>query len=37
MLISLRWLGRHIDLAGLDPKQIALDLTLSTAEVESVT
>src|SRR3954463_4882969 len=36
MLISLRWLGRHIDLSGLEPKQIALDLTLSTAEVESV-
>jgi phenylalanyl-tRNA synthetase beta chain len=36
MLISLRWLGRHIDLSGLDPKQIALDLTLSTAEVEGV-
>jgi phenylalanyl-tRNA synthetase beta chain len=36
MLISLRWLGRHIDLSGLDPKQIALDLTISTAEVEGV-
>lgn len=36
MLISLRWLGRHIDLSGLEPKQIALDLTLATAEVESV-
>src|SRR6187551_1498176 len=36
MLISLRWLGRHIDLSGLEPRQIALDLTLSTAEVESV-
>jgi phenylalanyl-tRNA synthetase beta chain len=36
MLISLRWLGRHIDLAGLEPQQIALDLTLATAEVESV-
>ncbi|MEO8184610.1 MAG: phenylalanine--tRNA ligase subunit beta [Deltaproteobacteria bacterium] len=36
MLISLRWLGRHIDLGGLEPKQIALDLTLSTAEVEGV-
>jgi phenylalanyl-tRNA synthetase beta chain len=36
MLISLRWLGRHIDLSGLEPQQIALDLTLSTAEVESV-
>ena len=36
MLISLRWLGRHIDTSGLSPQQIALDLTLSTAEVESV-
>src|SRR5262245_54676938 len=36
MQISLRWLGRHIDLSGLDPKQIALDLTLATAEVEKV-
>lgn len=36
MLISLRWLGRHIDLSGLRPEQIALDLTLSTAEVEGV-
>ncbi|HEX2733040.1 MAG TPA: phenylalanine--tRNA ligase subunit beta [Polyangiaceae bacterium] len=36
MLISYRWLGRHIDLADLSPTQIANDLTLSTAEVESV-
>ncbi len=36
MQISLRWLGRHIDLSGLDPRQIALDLTLATAEVEAV-
>jgi phenylalanyl-tRNA synthetase beta chain len=36
MLISLKWLGRHIDLSGLDPRQIASDLTLSTAEVEGV-
>jgi phenylalanyl-tRNA synthetase beta chain len=36
MLISLRWLGRHIDLSGLSPEQIAGDLTLSTAEVEAV-
>src|SRR5215204_3514886 len=36
MLISLRWLGRHIDTSGLSPQQIALDLTLTTAEVESV-
>lgn len=36
MLISLKWLGRHVDLSGLSPQQIASDLTLSTAEVESV-
>jgi phenylalanyl-tRNA synthetase beta chain len=36
MLISLKWLGRHIDLSGLAPKQIANDLTLSTAEVEGI-
>lgn len=36
MLISLRWLARHIDLSGLGPEQIAGDLTLSTAEVEAV-
>jgi phenylalanyl-tRNA synthetase beta chain len=36
MLISLKWLGRHIDTSGLSPQQIANDLTLSTAEVESV-
>ncbi len=36
MLISYRWLNRHVDLSGLDPQQIALDLTLSTAEVEGV-
>jgi phenylalanyl-tRNA synthetase beta chain len=36
MLISLEWLGRHIDLSGLSAEQIANDLTLSTAEVEDV-
>ena len=36
MLISMRWLGRHVDLTGIDPEQLALDLTLSTAEVEGV-
>lgn len=36
MLISLNWLGRHIDLSGLDARRIASDLTLSTAEVEGV-
>jgi phenylalanyl-tRNA synthetase beta chain len=36
MLISLKWLGRHIDLSDLEPRRIASDLTLSTAEVEGV-
>ena len=36
MLISFNWLGRHIDLSGLTPAQVAADLTLSTAEVEGV-
>ena len=37
MLISYRWLARHVDLSGIDPETLANDLTLSTAEVESVT
>jgi phenylalanyl-tRNA synthetase beta chain len=36
MLISLNWLGRHLDLSGLDARRIASDLTLATAEVEGV-
>ncbi len=36
MLISVRWLGRHIDVSGLTAEQIGRDLTLATAEVESV-
>jgi phenylalanyl-tRNA synthetase beta chain len=36
MLISFRWLGRHIDLSGLSPERVASDLTISTAEVEGV-
>src|SRR3954468_11924252 len=36
MLISVRWLGRHIELGGLTPQQIAVYLTIVTAEVESV-
>jgi phenylalanyl-tRNA synthetase beta chain len=36
MLISLKWLARHLDLSGLEARQIASDLTLSTAEVEGV-
>jgi phenylalanyl-tRNA synthetase beta chain len=36
MLISMRWLARHVDLAGIAPEDLARDLTLSTAEVEGV-
>ena len=36
MLISYRWLQRHIDLDGISPEQLANDLTLSTAEVEGI-
>jgi phenylalanyl-tRNA synthetase beta chain len=36
MLVSYRWLGRHVDLSGIDPQALADDLTLSTAEVEGV-
>src|SRR5437763_1219793 len=36
MHISYRWLGRHVDLAGISPQRVAEDLTLSTAEVEGL-
>ena len=36
MLISYRWLARHVDLSGITPEQLADDLTLSTAEVEGL-
>jgi phenylalanyl-tRNA synthetase beta chain len=36
MFVSYRWLGRHVDLTGITPEQLALDLTLSTAEVEGI-
>jgi len=36
MKISYRWLGRHVDLAGLTPQQVAEDLTIHTAEVEGL-
>ena len=36
MFISYRWLARHIDLDGIEPEQLAEDLTLSTAEVEGL-
>ena len=36
MLISTRWLARHVDLDGLTPEQVADSLTLATAEVEGL-
>lgn len=36
MKISYRWLARHLDLSGITPQRVAEDLTLSTAEVESL-
>lgn len=37
MKISRRWLQRHVDLTGIDSKQILADLTMSTAEIECLT
>ena len=34
MFISYRWLGRHVDLTGITPEEVAHDLTIHTAEVE---
>lgn len=36
MLVSMRWLARHVDLEGIAPDELANDLTLSTAEVEGL-
>ncbi len=36
MLVSYRWLERHVDLDGIEPHRLADDLTLSTAEVEGI-
>lgn len=36
MKISMRWLGRYVDLSDKTPNQILLDLTMSTAEVEGI-
>ena len=36
MKISLRWLQQHVDLTGIDQKQILADLTMSTAEIEGL-
>jgi phenylalanyl-tRNA synthetase beta chain len=34
--VSLRWLGRHADLSGIAPDELAARLTLHTAEVEGL-
>jgi phenylalanyl-tRNA synthetase beta chain len=36
MLVSFNWLGRHLDLTGVDPRELALKLTMTTCEVEGV-
>ncbi len=36
MKISTRWLGRHVDLTGISPREIADALTIHTAEVEGL-
>jgi phenylalanyl-tRNA synthetase beta chain len=36
MLISYRWLARHVNLEGISPERLAEELTLSTAEVEGL-
>jgi phenylalanyl-tRNA synthetase beta chain len=36
MKLSLRWLGRHVDLDGIAPERIRDDLTMSTAEIEGI-
>lgn len=36
MLVSMKWLARHVDLTGITPEQLANDLTLSTCEVEGI-
>ncbi len=36
MLVSYRWLARHVDLEGISPEDLARDLTMRTAEVEGV-
>src|SRR5690606_4393175 len=34
--VSLRWLGRHVDVSDKSPQQVLEDLTMSTAEVEGI-
>ena len=36
MKISLNWLNDHVDLSGLDPEEVALRMTMGSAEVEEL-
>lgn len=36
MKVSLKWLGRYVDLDDQTPEQVRNDLTLSTAEIEEI-
>ncbi|MEZ6016986.1 MAG: phenylalanine--tRNA ligase subunit beta [Planctomycetota bacterium] len=36
MHVSFNWLGRHVDLTGVDARELALKLTMTTCEVEGV-
>ena len=36
MLISIKWLARHVDLDGISPEDLARELTMRTAEVEGL-
>jgi phenylalanyl-tRNA synthetase beta chain len=36
MKLSLRWLGEHVDLAGIAPDDVARELTMKTALIEDV-
>lgn len=36
MRLSLNWVSDHVDLSGLDPAQVAHDLTMATALIEGV-
>jgi len=36
MQLSLNWLAQHVDLEGLDPEEIARQLTLKTALIEGL-
>ena len=36
MYISWNWLGRHVDLTGLDPRAVGAEFTLKVAELEGV-